>query len=187
MIRLHREEPNIFVEIPRIPKNGETLKYILTEGWTIKWLEENNELKHGKTTLKKILLDLGELVLGNAGVDPFEEVYAKLYDERKGINSPSYQLEFFVGDRNLQQVKKAIANLLEGTKIELHGVFERKDKIELRNDHLKACVSFLETKSDLRGRLLRFSNNLNRVKASFCSLFKLAEILRYGGEKNARK
>jgi type I restriction enzyme M protein len=85
MIRLHREEPNIFVEIPRIPKCGETLRDILTERWTLKWLEEHDELKQGKTTLKKILLDLEELVLGNAGVDPFEEIfkliYAKLYDE----------------------------------------------------------------------------------------------------------
>ncbi|MGC9061142.1 MAG: hypothetical protein ACP5JR_07945 [Thermoplasmata archaeon] len=34
MIRLHREEPNIFVEIPRIPKVTETLRDILTERWT---------------------------------------------------------------------------------------------------------------------------------------------------------
>ncbi|MGC8852594.1 MAG: type I restriction enzyme HsdR N-terminal domain-containing protein, partial [Hydrogenobacter sp.] len=58
MIRLHREEPNIFVEIPRIPRVSETLRDILTERWTIKWLEEHDELKQGKTTLKKILLDL---------------------------------------------------------------------------------------------------------------------------------
>jgi len=109
MIRLHREEPNIFVEIPRIPTASETLRDILTERWTLKWLEEHDELKQGKTTLKKILLDLEELVLGNAGVDPFEEIfkliYAKLYDEWKGINNPSYQLEFFVGDRSPRQVK----------------------------------------------------------------------------------
>jgi len=109
MIRLHREEPNIFVEIPRIPKHGETLRDILTERWTLKWLEEHDELKQGKTTLKKILLDLEELVLGNAGVDPFEEIfkliYAKLYDEWRGINDSLYQLEFFVGDRSPEEVK----------------------------------------------------------------------------------
>jgi len=36
MIRLHREELNIFVEIPRIPKVTETLRDILTERWTLK-------------------------------------------------------------------------------------------------------------------------------------------------------
>ncbi len=51
MIRLHREDPNIFIEIPRIPRVSETLREILTERWTIDWLEEHDELKLGKTTL----------------------------------------------------------------------------------------------------------------------------------------
>jgi type I restriction enzyme M protein len=164
MIRLHREEPNIFIEIPRIPKVTETLRDILTERWTLKWLEEHDELKQGKTTLKKILLDLEELVLGNAGVDPFEEIfkliYAKLYDEWRGINDLSYQLEFFVGDRSPEQVKRAISNLLEGAKREWQGVFEPTDKIELRNDHLKVCVSFLE-------KIKLFNSNLRIIDEAF--------------------
>jgi len=164
IIRLHREEPNIFVEILRIPKYGETLRDILTERWTLKWLEEHDELKQGKTTLKKILLDLEELVLGNAGVDPFEEIfkliYAKLYDEWRGINDPSYQLEFFVGDRSPEQVKRAISNLLEGAKREWQGVFEPTDRIELRSDHLKVCVSFLE-------KIKLFNSNLQIIDEAF--------------------
>ena len=164
IIRLHREEPNIFVEIPRIPKVTETLRDILTERWTLKWLEEHDELKQGKTTLKKILLDLEELVLGNAGVDPFEEIfkliYAKLYDEWKGINDPSYQLEFFVGDRSPNQIKRAISNLLDGAKREWPGVFEPTDKIELRDEHLKVCVSFLE-------KIKLFNSNLQIIDEAF--------------------
>ncbi|MBP7702989.1 MAG: N-6 DNA methylase [Candidatus Hydrothermae bacterium] len=164
IIRLHREEPNIFVEIPRIPRVTETLRDILTERWTLKWLEEHDELKQGKTTLKKILLDLEELVLGNAGVDPFEEIfkliYAKLYDEWKGINDSSYQLEFFVGDRSREQVKRAITNLLEGAKREWQGVFEPTDKIELRDEHLKVCVSFLE-------KIKLFNSNLRIIDEAF--------------------
>ncbi|MEO0238640.1 MAG: N-6 DNA methylase [candidate division WOR-3 bacterium] len=164
MIRLHREDPNIFVEIPRIPENGETLRDILTERWTLKWLEEHDELKQGKTTLKKILLDLEELVLGNAGVDPFEEIfkliYAKLYDEWRGINDPSYQLEFFVGDRSSEQVKREISNLLEGAKREWQGVFEPTDRIELRSEHLKVCVSFLE-------KIKLFNSNLRIIDEAF--------------------
>jgi len=164
IIRLHREEPNIFIEIPRIPKVTETLRDILTERWTLKWLEEHDELKQGKTTLKKILLDLEELVLGNAGVDPFEEIfkliYAKLYDEWKGINDPSYQLEFFVGDRSPEQVKMAISTLLEGAKREWQGVFEPTDRIELREDHLKVCVSFLE-------KIKLFNSNLRIIDEAF--------------------
>jgi type I restriction enzyme M protein len=163
MIRLHREEPNIFVEIPRIPKAGETLKDILTERWTLKWLEEHDELKQGKTTLKKIILDLEELVWGNSGAD-FDEffklIYAKLYDEWKGINDSSYQLEFFVGDRTPEQVKKAITNLLEGAKRQWPGVFEPTDKIELIDNHLKVCVSFLE-------KIKLFNSNLRIIDDAF--------------------
>ncbi|MDW7977119.1 MAG: type I restriction enzyme HsdR N-terminal domain-containing protein, partial [Leptospiraceae bacterium] len=164
LIRLHREEPNIFVEIPRIPKAGETLRDVLTERWTIKWLEEHDELKQGKTTLKKILLDLEELVLGNAGVEPFEEIfkliYAKLYDEWMGINSSSYLLKFFVGDRSPKDVKEAITSLLEGAKREWPGVFEPTDKIELRDEHLKVCVSFLE-------KIKLFNSNLRIIDEAF--------------------
>lgn len=164
IIRLHREEPNIFVEIPRIPKFTETLRDILTERWTLKWLAEHDELKQGRTTLKKILLDLEELVLGNAGVDPFEEIfkliYAKLYDEWKGINDSSYQLEFFVGDRSLKQIKDKVSALFEGAKREWSGIFELTDKIELRAEHLKVCVSFLE-------KIKLFNSNLRIIDEAF--------------------
>lgn len=164
IIRLHREEPNIFVEIPRIPKATETLRDVLTERWTIKWLEQHDELKQGKTTLKKILISLEELVLGNAGVDPFEEIfkliYAKLYDEWKAINNQSYQLDFFVGDRSPKQVNEAITNLLNGAKREWSGVFEPTDKIELRDEHLEVCVSFLE-------KIKLFNSNLRIIDEAF--------------------
>jgi type I restriction enzyme M protein len=164
MIRLHREEPNIFVEIPRIPRVSETLRDILTERWALRWLDEHDELKQGKTTLKKIILDLEELVLGNAGVDPFEEIfkliYSKLYDEWRGINNSTYQLEFFVGDRSPSQVKTAITNLLEGAKRTWSGVFEPLDKIELRDEHLKVCVSFLE-------KVKLFNSNLRIIDEAF--------------------
>ena len=63
----------------------------MTERWTLEWLEENDELKQGKTTLKKILLDLEELVLGNAGVDPFEEILTQnsSQSEKTKLNSIS--------------------------------------------------------------------------------------------------
>jgi len=55
IIMLHREEPNIYVDIPRIPKVIETLEGVLNERRTLNWLEKNDKLKQGKTTLKKIL------------------------------------------------------------------------------------------------------------------------------------
>ena len=148
IIRLHREEPDLFVEIPRIPKISETLGDILTERWSFKWLEKHNELKQGKNTFIKILLDLEELVLKDAGVKVFDEIfkliYAKLYDEWNGIDNPDCQLEFFAGGRSPEQVKRAITILLEGAKRSWVGVFDSTDKIELMDTHLKVCVSFLE-------------------------------------------
>jgi len=150
LIRLHREESNIFVEIPRIPKSPETLRDILTERWTLQWLEEHDELKQGKTTLKKILLDLEELVLGNSGVNIFNEafklIYAKLYDEWRGINDSNYKLKFFVGARSPEQVQASISNLLRGAKREWSGVFDPDpaDQTELTPAHLKTCVSALQ-------------------------------------------
>jgi type I restriction enzyme M protein len=162
IIRLHREEPNIFVDIPRIPKVSESLRDILTERWTLKWLEEHDELK--RTTLKKILLDLEELVLGNAGVKAFDEIfkliYAKLYDEWNGINNPDYQLEFFVGDRSPEQVKMAINNLLGGAIRTWAGVFEPTDEVDLIDSHLKVCVSFLE-------KIKLFNSNLRVIDEAF--------------------
>jgi len=148
MIRLHQEKPNLFVEIPRIPKISETLEEVLTERWSFKWLEEYNKLKQGKNTLIKILSDLGELVLRNAKVKVFDEIfkliYAKFYDEWNGINNPDYQLEFFAGDRSPEDVKRAITNLLEGAKKNWTGVFGPTEEIELIDTDLKVCVSFLE-------------------------------------------
>jgi len=157
MIRLHREELNLFVEIPRIPKISETLKDVLTERWSFKWLEDHNELKQGKNTLLKILLDLEELVLRNANIKVFDEIfkliYAKLYDEWQGINNPDYQLEFFAGDRSPEDVKRAITDLLEGAKKNWTGVFDSTDEIELIDTYLKVCVSFLEKTKLLRSNL----------------------------------
>jgi type I restriction enzyme M protein len=156
IIRLYKEEPNIFVEIPEIPSYGQSLRDILAQRWTIKWLEEHDELKQGK--------NLEELVLGNAGVDVFEEVfkliYAKLYDEWTGFNDPSYKLEFFIGDRSPAEVKRAITNLLEGAKREWPGIFEPTDRIKLRDTHLKVCVSFLE-------KIKLFNSNLQIIDEAF--------------------
>jgi len=164
MIRLLREDPNIYVEIPRIPQSTENLRDVLTERWTLKWLDEHNELKQGKTTLKKIILDLEELVLANAGVDPFDEIfkliYSKLYDEWRGINDKEYRLEFFVGDRTPKKVKQAITALLDGAKRNWAGIFEPTEKIELRDEHLTICVSFLE-------KIKLFNSNLRVIDEAF--------------------
>jgi type I restriction enzyme M protein len=77
-----------------------------------------------------------------------------------GINDPQYHLEFFVGDRNPEQVKRAVTNLLDGARRVWPGVFEPTDKIELIDEHLKICVSFLE-------KIKLFNSNLQIIDEAF--------------------
>jgi len=84
-IFLHREDPNIFRNLPEIPHATQKLSELLAERWTLEDLEKNNKLVTERRSLKSVILDMEDLVLANAGVDAFDEVfklvYAKLYDE----------------------------------------------------------------------------------------------------------
>lgn len=84
---LHREEPNIFRNLADIPSADQTLSEMLNERWTIEDLTRENKLVTERRSLKSVILDMENLVLANAGVDAFEEVfkliYAKLYDEAR--------------------------------------------------------------------------------------------------------
>jgi type I restriction enzyme M protein len=84
-IALHREEPNIFRNLPEIPSATQRLAEMLAERWTLEDLEKHNKLVTERRSLKSVILDMENLVLANAGVDAFDEVfklvYAKLFDE----------------------------------------------------------------------------------------------------------
>lgn len=84
-IFLHREDPNIFRNLSDIPNASQTLSELLAERWTLEDLEKYNKLVTERTSLRDIILNMEDLVLANAGVDAFEEVfkliYSKLYDE----------------------------------------------------------------------------------------------------------
>ncbi len=82
---LNRRDHKYFLNLNDVPAEGQTLSELLNEQWTLEDLADHNVLVTQDTTLKKIILDMENLVLANAGVDAFEEVfkliYAKLYDE----------------------------------------------------------------------------------------------------------
>ncbi len=102
IVYLNREEPNLFKNLPDIPRADQKLSDLLTERWDIARLNEENRLVKERLTLKSIILDMEDLVLANAGVDAFEEVfkliYAKLYDEwqasRPGKGGKAPNLDF---------------------------------------------------------------------------------------------
>ena len=165
-IMLHRRDPNYFQNLPDIPKASQTLSEILAERWTLKDLVEHNILVREQTTLKKIILDMENLVLANAGVDAFEEVfkliYAKLYDEAnaaQGGKTARY-LQFRVGGATPYELKEKIEGLFGEAKRKWPGVFLDDDHIDLSPEHLVTCVSALEN-------VKLFNSNLQVIDEAF--------------------
>ncbi len=162
---LHREDPNVYTKISRIPDASETLDDVIGQPMTLEDLEERNLLVTQKWTLKKIILDLENLVLANAGVDPFEEVfkliYAKLYDEwkaaRPGKNFLLFRVKPGESDKALYD---RIAALFNDAKRKWQGVFLPGERIDLTPSHLKTCVSFLQ---DIK----LFNSNLQVIDEAF--------------------
>lgn len=166
-IMLHRRDPNYFQNLPDIPKATQTLSEVLAERWTLADLVEHNILVREQTTLKKIILDMENLVLANAGVDAFEEVfkliYAKLYDEANaaqgGRKTPRH-LQFRVGGATPHELKEKIGGLFEDAKRKWPGVFVEGDHIDLSPEHLVTCVSGLEN-------VKLFNSNLQVIDEAF--------------------
>lgn len=80
-----RLDPNYFEPISELPKFDETIEDIKNEKFTYLDLMKNDKLAKDKQSLKKLILEMEDEVLANAGVDVFEEVFklifTKLYDE----------------------------------------------------------------------------------------------------------
>ena len=166
-IILHRQDPNYFRALTDIPRAGQTLSGLLDEKWTLADLAEHNVLVKEQTTLKKIILDMENLVLANAGVDAFEEVfkliYAKLYDEwyaAQGDRRHPRHLQFRVGGATPREFKDKIGVLFEEAKDKWPGVFLRDDRIDLTPEHLVTCGSALEN-------VKLFNSNLQVIDEAF--------------------
>ncbi|MBI5883358.1 MAG: N-6 DNA methylase [Elusimicrobia bacterium] len=165
-IMLHRRDPNFFQNLPGIPKATQTLSEVLAERWTLADLAEHNILVKEQTTLKKIILDMENLVLANAGVDAFEEVfkliYAKFYDETiaaQGGRTPRH-LQFRVGGATPRELKEKIGGLFDEARRKWPGVFVDGDRIGLSPEHLVTCVSALEN-------VKLFNSNLQVIDEAF--------------------
>jgi len=166
IVYLHREEPNLFKSLPDIPRADQKLSDLLAERWTIERLTEENRLVKERLTLKSIILDMEDLVLANAGVDAFEEVfkliYAKLYDEWNASRPGKKKryLEFRVGGSTPAELYQRINSLFDKAKKQWPGVFLADERIELTPNHLVTCVSFLED-------INLFNSNLQIIDEAF--------------------
>jgi len=163
---LHRQEPNLFRSLPDIPRADQELGDLLQERWDIERLTVENKLVKERLTLKSIILDMEDLVLANAGVDAFEEVfkliYAKLYDEwsaQRNYKGKKF-VEFRLYGSSPQQLYDRISTLFNKAKLQWPGVFLGDEKIELEPAHLLTCVSFLE---DIK----LFNSNLQIIDEAF--------------------
>lgn len=165
-IGLHREGPNLFRELPHLPFASQTLADMLDQPWTIDDLERENILVRERTSLKDVILNMEDLVLANAGVDAFDEVfkliYAKLFDEARAARSAKRKraLEFRVGGRTSKEFHDVVTTLFEKATSEWPGVFSHGERIVLEPDHLKICGSALE-------RVKLFNSNLSVIDEAF--------------------
>lgn len=165
-IYLHREEPNLFRNLDGIPRADQTLAEMLNQPWTLDDLERENILVEERTSLKDVILDMEDLVLANAGVDAFEEVfkliYAKLYDEARAARASKGKrnLAFRVGGHTPREFAEVVDGLFAKACDEWPGVFQPGERIGLEPDHLKVCGSALE-------RVKLFNSNLSVIDEAF--------------------
>jgi type I restriction enzyme M protein len=165
-IYLHREDPNLFRTLDGIPRANQTLADMLNQPWTLEDLERENVLVQERTSLKDVILDMEDLVLANAGVDAFEEVfkliYAKLYDEARAarLQKGKRNLAFRVGGRTPREFAEVVEGLFDKACEEWPGVFQPGERIGLEPDHLKVCGSALE-------RVKLFNSNLSVIDEAF--------------------
>lgn len=138
---LYRRYPQEYEKGLRdIPRIDQTIEDVLEERLTLEKLTGDYDL----TERIKIL---EELVLANAGVDVFQEVfkliYAKLYDEKEAKTRPDHEI-YFRRSKDPKITYDTINRLFKESAEEWPGIFERFENIQLLPDHLDICLSKLE-------------------------------------------
>ncbi len=142
-IILYRPYPREYITtLSDLPKVNQTWDDLFEIKKTYNELEE-------KFDLSFIISRLEEMVLAQAGINVFEEVfkliYAKLYDEDQAKNvRPKKEVHF----RQYKEPKKTYSvindELFKDAIDEWPNIFKDIDKIELTPEQLQICVPFLE-------------------------------------------
>jgi len=153
---LLRTDPNLFEDLPDLPKFNETVEDVQKKIITYDDLEDVNNLK-------QLILDLENAVLANAGVNPFEEIfkliYAKLYDELETPRSQNRRFRVIAGVSNKDNLNN-ISRLFNEAKGQWRDVFKDKDEIEIPENAIVPAVSLLQ-----KYRL--FGSNLQVIDDAF--------------------
>jgi len=142
---LYRPYPKEYITtLSEIPNVNQTWDDLFEEKRTYDELQE-------KFDLSFVISRLEEMVLAQAGVNVFEEVfkliYAKLYDEDQAKNLRAKKEVHF---RQYKEPKKTYAiindELFKGAIKEWKDIFNPLSKIDLTPEQLQICVPFLEDK-----------------------------------------
>jgi type I restriction enzyme M protein len=153
---LLRTDPNLFEDLPDLPKFNETVEDVQKKVITYDDLDDVNNLK-------QLILDLENAVLANAGVNPFEEIfkliYTKLYDELETPRSQNRRFRVIAGITNKENLNN-ISRLFNEAKGQWRDVFKDKDEIEIPENAIVPAVSLLQ-----KYRL--FGSNLQVIDDAF--------------------
>ena len=141
---LYRNYPNNFEDtLSEIPPADKTIDDLLAEKKT---LLGNTD---PKTDLKRSVEIMQELVLANAGVDVFNEVfkliYAKLFDEVEAKLSRPDQEILFRKYKDPAKTYNQINELFKQSMKRWPGVFYEQEDIRLSPEHLNVVVGEMET------------------------------------------
>ena len=157
-----RTDPNMFEDLPEIPKYNETVEDVRTKKLTYNDLDDI-------TNLKQLIYDLQEVVLANSGVDSFDEIfkliYAKLYDEIETPRNENRRFRVIAGATNKENLNN-ISRLFEDAKNQWRDVFKANDEIEIPENAIVPSVSLIQ-----KYRL--FGSNLQIIDDAFEYLINL--------------
>ena len=155
---LYRPYPREFDDtLPDLPTSDKTIDDLFDEKKTLEGYTDRN------ASLKEIVESMEELVLANAGVDVFTEVfklvYAKLYDESEARLRKDHEV-FFRKYRDPTKTFQVINGLFKEAVKKWPGTFGTLENISLSEEHLSIVVGELE-----RARL--FGSDLSIVDEAF--------------------
>ncbi|MGB4781625.1 N-6 DNA methylase [Candidatus Methylomirabilis sp.] len=138
---LYRPYPREFEDtLTEIPTFEQEPKDVLAARLTVAHLK-------GEFDFKRIIQNLEELVLANAGVDEFNEIFkiifAKIYDEKAARDRKNQELAFRKSD-NPQVTYETINALFRKAMVEWPGIFDDNEQIKLTPQHLQVVVGPVE-------------------------------------------
>lgn len=168
-------------KLSELPNANQDLADILDGKFTLKNLLQKDELQN--KTLKQIIHDFEDVVLANAGVNSFEEIFkllfTKLYDEVESsddadrlahyledgktldeIDDSKFRAMEFRSSRDENRTFDRVNKLFAEAQDKWRGIFPKDAKFNLTKSHLKICVSFLQN-------VKLFNSNLEVVDDAF--------------------